>query len=116
MNRGYCVRILRRDHYFGASREIAFAVGDFGSKRLHFGRAGHVGHRVDEAREREISIRERGCDRSHVRADGGLTDRVSLFSLEHDSSADRQRLEDVRRCVLVHTHCGLAPLLKGRKS
>src|SRR5712691_6371211 len=116
VDRGDGVRILRGDHDFGAPRQIAFAVSDLGSKRLHCRGAGHVGHGVDETWEREISIRECGCDRSHVRADGRFADRVSLFSLEHDSSANRQGLEDVRRCVLVHTHRGLAPLLKGRKT
>jgi hypothetical protein len=110
------VGISGGDHDLTATGQITFGVGDLRSKLLHPGGARHVRHRVNEARDRKISARERGCDGPQVRPNGRFTEGVGLLSLEYDPSAGRKWFKDVRRCVLIHAHRGLAPLLKCGKS
>jgi hypothetical protein len=60
----------------------------------------------------KVPVAERSRNRAHVGADSSFSDGVVFFSLQHDAAAVSERLENVLRRVLIHSHRGFAPLLE----
>src|SRR6185436_8935027 len=95
VNGGDRLRITTHYHYLAPSGEIARSVLDLGAELLHLVGAGHIGRRVNKARNGEVATCKRRSNLAHVRANGLGPDRVHLLALKHDATSIRQRLEDV---------------------
>jgi hypothetical protein len=108
------IAILRDDSQLAAARQLAIHVRDHIALRGHYRGSGHVLH-VDECGRCELALAERARDLLEMPPD--LRDAVGIvdITLQLDTAAVDKRVEEVRRCVLVHAHRLLTAFLQLRE-
>ena len=97
------VRIGGTNHELGPSRQIVWLVGDDAALRAHHRGARHGLH-VNHRRCREITVLECVRDLANMLPNLCNPGRIVGVAEQLDSAALLERIELVRRGVLIHAH------------